>query len=126
MSLCLYAALGGALLGVVPGDVWELRWTHSVEKVEWREVWRAAPGRRLALTQAQVKGAGAGMEPGPGAQLVDAWWRWVPDLPPLVEATLAASGFTAEHTLCAADDCRRLSAWAGGADDAALTLKVCP
>lgn len=127
VSLCLYAALGGALLGAVPGDAWELRWTHSVEKVEWREVWREAPGGLLRLAQAQVKGAGAGMEPGPGSRLIDGWWTWAPDAPPLPAVTLAASAYTAEHILCAAgDDCRRLSAWAGGVADAALTLKICP
>lgn len=131
VSLCLYAALGGALLGVVPGDAWELRWTHSVEKIEWREVWRQAPGGLLRLNQAQVKGAGAGMEPGPGSRLIGGWWIWAPDAPPLPAVTLAASAYTAEHLICAAvnasdgGDCRRLSAWAGGVADTALTLKVC-
>lgn len=127
LSLCLYAALGGALLGAIPGDAWELRWTHSVEKVEWREVWREAPGGLLQLARAHVKGAGAGMEPGPASRLIDGWWVWAPDAPPQPAVTLAASSYTAEHRLCAAGgDCRRLSEWAGGASDTALTLKVCP
>ena len=123
MSLCLYA-LGGALLASAPGGAWELRWTHSVARTEWREVWRAAPGAGLVLDEARVKGAGAGMEPGPDARLIGGWWTWRPAMGPLPALILAASDFSDEHTLCAGDDCRLLSAWAGGGGQP-VELRVC-
>jgi hypothetical protein len=124
LSLCVYL-LGGALLATLPGEVFELRWTHSVARTEWREVWRVAPDGALILEEARINGTGAGMEPGEGAWSADGRQVWKPDGPPLPEVTLAASDFTAEHVLCAGEDCRVLSAWTGGIRDAAVTLKGC-
>lgn len=96
-----------------------LEWTHSVERVHWREVWQLRP-EGLALISAKVKGSGAGMEAGPDAVLQDGWWRW--DIsPPLVldELVLGASGATgAGWTLCDPDlpgSCREIGADAGAA-----------
>lgn len=85
-----------------------LDWTHSVEKIEWRENWRIE-GDRLHLARAAIKGSGAGMEPGPDATLQGGWWVWTPDLPPQSELLLASSGATvsAWH-LCDAQTCRDL------------------
>jgi hypothetical protein len=124
LSLCVYL-LGGALLATLPGEVFQLRWIHSVAKTEWREVWRVAPDGGLILEEARINGTGAGMEPGDGAKLIDGRQVWKPAVPPLPELTLAASDFTAEHVLCAGDDCRDLSVWTGGIRDAAVTLKGC-
>jgi hypothetical protein len=47
-----------------------LVWTHSVERTEWRESWRVTPAG-LVLTEARVKGSGAGMEPATDAVWID-------------------------------------------------------
>nr|WP_211113967.1 DUF1850 domain-containing protein [Azospirillum picis] len=121
--MCLFA-LGGALLAAVPGTDFTLSWTHSIEKTEWRERWTVEDGRLRPL-EARIRGTGAGMEPGPGARLTaDGWLSWVPDLPPQDAVTLAASGFTGEHRLCAGADCRPLSAWTGMADHP-VTMRAC-
>ena len=112
-------AVGAAILALASPDV-SLRWTHSVERVEWREAWRVGPDA-LTLTRARVRGSGAGMEPGEGARLVDGWWEWSPGL--VVPAlALAASGATGGGwTLCADGACRTL----GGARGAPIVLRPC-
>lgn len=123
-GLCLFA-LGGALLASLPGAEFSLSWTHSIEKTEWREQWRIDAGR-LRLVEARIRGVGAGMEPGPDARTTaDGWMVWTPDLPSQDSVTLAASGFTSEHRLCAGGECRPLSGWTGMADRA-ITLRACP
>jgi hypothetical protein len=111
MTACLLA--GATVLSLAAGE-FTLEWTHSVERVRWRETWQLRSGG-LALLEARVKGSGAGMEPGEGARLVDGWWVWSPGtwVPSL---TLAASGATGGGwTLCADGGCRELGAAAGEA-----------
>lgn len=110
MSLCLLAGARAVALGAT---AFTLSWTHSVEKVRWEESWRLA-GDGLVLTEARVKGSGAGMEPGPDAVLEDGWWVWRPSLPPLPALVLAASGATTGGwTLCTAAGCRVVGAEPG-------------
>lgn len=123
VALCL-SALGGAVLAALPGPAFTLSWTHSVEKTEWREDWRIEAGR-LSLTEARVKGTGAGMEPPQGARLADGWWIWVPAVPPLERLVLAASSYTPDHRLCAGGECRPLHGWIGGPVPSPLELKPC-
>lgn len=108
--LCLLA--GGK--AVVLGLGFTLGWIHSVEHTGWRETWAAAPGG-MVLTLAQVRGSGAGMDPGPGARLVDGgWWVWQPDLPVQPELRLAASGATgAGWEVCGDAGCRVVGATPG-------------
>ncbi len=117
MSACLM--IGATALSLAAG-VFDLSWTHSVEKVEWRERWRVEDGA-LHLTRAWVRGSGAGMEPGPEARLEDGWWVWAPRLTtPALD--LAASGATgAGWTLCADGQCREI----GTAPGEALHLTPC-
>ncbi|MEO7246121.1 MAG: DUF1850 domain-containing protein [Rubrivivax sp.] len=70
MSLC--AAAGGVLLAIA-AESFTLAWTHSVERVEWRERWQV-DGGSLRLVESRVQGSGAGMEPPDGAVLRDGWW----------------------------------------------------
>lgn len=113
--------LAGALAIALDHPGFTLRWTHSVERIEWREDWRIE-GNQLRLTQAAVKGSGAGMEPGEGAIRRDGWYEWQPDLPPLPEIVLAASGATGGGwRICQDESCQII----GAASGEALHLRVC-
>ncbi|MDF1607838.1 DUF1850 domain-containing protein [Hoeflea sp. YIM 152468] len=113
MGLALCVAAAGKTMVIATG-IFSLSWTHSVEKTEWREDWRVRP-EGLELTQARVKGSGAGMDPGEGAQLVDGWWLWTPKVPLVPELVLAASGATVSAwDLCHPGGCTSLGADAGG------------
>lgn len=114
VALCI-ALLGGALLAELPADRFTLSWTHSVERIEWQEDWRATP-EGLRIEQARVRGHGAGMEVPDGATLSDGWWRYQPSLAPLERLVLANSDFTADYRLCTADGCRPLSEVTGATD----------
>ncbi|EYD73709.1 DUF1850 domain-containing protein [Limimaricola hongkongensis] len=104
MSACLM--IGGVALGLAAGT-FELEWTHSVEKIGWRESWRVEDGA-LHLDEARVRGSGAGMEPGPEARLQNGWWVWAPGLS-IPALDLAASGATgAGWRLCADGNCREI------------------
>lgn len=119
MSACLMA---GAVAITLAGPAFRLEWTHSVERTGWREEWRIeADG--LHLTEAAVRGSGAGMEPGEGAVLRNGWYVWNPHLPPQPELLLAASGATpgAWH-LCDTAACHDI----GGPASAAIRLRPCP
>ena len=110
MSACLLA--GGKALMLASG-LFTLSWTHSVEKVEWRETWRITPAG-LQVVEARVKGSGAGMEPPADARLQDGWWVYAPALGQVPELRLAASGATGGGwRLCANEECWQLGAEAG-------------
>ena len=105
MALCLF--LGGQGV-VIAATFFTLAWSHSVERSEWQEDWRATPAG-LEIVEARVKGSGAGMEPGAAARLSGGWWRWRPSLPPQRRLVLARSGAAGEGwRLCAAGACRTL------------------
>lgn len=112
----------GATVLSLTGSGFDLSWTHSVEKTEWRESWEIGTDG-LRLTEAAVKGSGAGMDPGAGARLEDGWWIWTPSLPPVPSLKLAASGTTeGGWKLCDRTTCRQIGATPGSA----LTLAPCP
>lgn len=111
MTGCLMA--GAMMIALAEGGSFTLEWTHSVEREDWRETWEVTEDHRLHLTQAAVKGSGAGMEPGEGGHFEDGWWVWAPDLPRVPALSLAASGKTpSAWTLCGAD-CTELGASSG-------------
>jgi hypothetical protein len=105
LSLCLTSVGVVKTLSIA---AFTLAWTHSVEKVEWQEDWRITP-QGLELTQARVKGSGAGMEPPPEAQLVDGWFQWRPARAALPEVVLGNSGAAGEWRLCSEGGCHTLS-----------------
>ncbi len=111
LALCIALAGGGEPVRV-PADGFTLSWTHSIEKVEWREEWTVRE-EGIRPARAMVKGSGAGMEPPEGSRLEDGWWVYAPRIPAQERVVLAASGFTAAHTLCVGGDCRPLNDWAG-------------
>ncbi|MDK9695131.1 MAG: DUF1850 domain-containing protein [Siculibacillus sp.] len=121
-SLCLVAGDVGVRLATA---LLTLSWTHSIEKVEWRETWRAVPAG-LELVEARVKGSGAGMEPGEDARLVGGWWVWRPERPAVAEVVLARSGVTADWRVCVEGTCRPVGEILGpAADGVAARLVAC-
>jgi hypothetical protein len=122
LSLCLASAGAAKALSVV---AFTLVWTHSIEKVQWQEDWRLT-SRGLEITEARVKGSGAGMEPAPEARLAGGWFRWKPDRLPMREVTLGNSGAAGEWLLCAEGKCRTLSAILGHPVGAEVTtMRAC-
>ena len=125
-ALCIALAGAGtanAPLARLPVEAFSLIWTHSVERIEWREDWRIANGK-LVLEEARVRGNGAGMEVPDGAKLVDGSWVYRPHVPPLERLNLANSSFTADYRICVKDGCRNL-ADVTGVSDKPLTLYPC-
>lgn len=106
-ALCLAA---GAITARVPASHFTLRWQHSIEKVEWEEDYEVV-GPWLFLSEARIRGSGAGMEPPPGSRLVDGVWHYRLKDPWRREVLLARSGFVADWELCVEGGCRRLWHW---------------
>lgn len=105
MSLCI--AAGGTIIALAATS-FSLSWTHSVEKTEWVEKWTVVE-HTLRLEEASVQGAGAGISLPDNARLHDGFWTYSPDLPPLRQLSLAASGATASPwTLCTNTSCLQL------------------
>lgn len=102
MGLCLAAAAASVAL---PLETFTLAWTHSIEKVRWEEDYRITSDA-LVLTEARIRGSGAGMEPPEGAVLKEGVWHYRPSLPPLPRLRLARSGFVADYALCDGAACR--------------------
>ena len=117
------AAAADAPVARLPVEDFSLAWTHSVERIEWREDWRIANGK-LVLDEARVRGNGAGMEVPDGAKLVDGSWVYRPHVPPVERLNLANSSFTADYRICAKDGCRNLVD-VTGVSDKPLTLYPC-
>lgn len=119
-ALCLAA---GALHITLPIQQFTLRWQHSIEKIEWAEDWEVADGW-LHLSQARIRGSGAGMEPPDGATLFDGVWHYGLTDPWRREVVLARSEFVPDYELCIAQQCRRLWHWVPIAAGA-TTLYAC-
>ncbi|MGO4909085.1 DUF1850 domain-containing protein [Pseudorhodobacter sp. W20_MBD10_FR17] len=118
MTVCLMV---GAALLALPTPDFTLRWTHSVEKIDWVESWRIN-GQSLTLTGVKIKGSGAGMEPADDAKLENGWWVWQPNTT-VPKLTLAASGATGSGWhFCTDSGCQDL----GTTASAAITVKPCP
>ena len=105
LSLCLASA---GIVKALSIATFTLVWTHSIEKVDWQEDWRVTP-EGLLMTQARVKGSGAGMEPPPGARLINGWYQWRPDRGPMPQVVLGNSGAAGEWRLCHGGNCKTLS-----------------
>ncbi len=118
-ATCLMAGTLAIALG--PSGQFSLEWTHSVEKAGWREHWQVTGDHRLRLTGAAVKGAGAGMEPGPGGHFETGWWVWRTDGPTVPALELAASGATVSGWRLCAVDCVTL----GAAREAPIRIAPC-
>jgi len=121
MALCVIGAGEAVRIAAV---AFSLSWTHSVEKIPWQEQWRIEPDA-LVLTEARVKGSGAGMEPPPDAKLVGGWFVWRPVDPKRSEIVLRAVPSISPWTICIEGRaCSHLDALLGRAADP-VTLKPC-
>lgn len=97
MGLCLSTAI--ATVSLV-ANAFTLGWTHSIEQIRWEEDWRVVDGG-LLLETVRVQGHGAGMEPPPGAVLLDGVWAWHPR-EMHAELRLTRSEHTPDYTWCMA------------------------
>lgn len=116
MSLCLAA---GAVSAVLAIESFTLSWIHSIEKIRWEEDWRIEAGA-LVITEARIRGSGAGMEPPAGSVLKDGIWHYRPAVPPQQILRLTHSPYTAGYTLCTATLCRPLADHLPGLPDTAI------
>lgn len=123
-ALCIGLLGTTAPAAVVPEPAFTLRWTHSVEKIVWREAYVLAPGG-LRLTEAAVQGTGAGMEPPPEARLVDGWYVYAPDRT-VADIVIPDSDFTGPMTLCAGGRCAPVADWARRPAGAITPVRLWP
>lgn len=120
-GICLVAGLLVAVLD----DAVTLSWTHSIQKTVWEEDYRRE-GAALRLTEARVRGTGAGMEPPAGALLRDGAWHYTPALPPLHGVNLRHSPHVAPYQVCSTGTCRTMPEWLPALpDDAIIELRPC-
>jgi hypothetical protein len=121
-GLCLAA---GKILAALPIASFTLAWTHSIEKSRWEEDW-AVVGHTLVLREARIRGAGAGMEPPPGARLENGIWHYIPPNTALNTLRLTHSPHVAGYEICIASRCQSLADLLPGIDDnAVIELSVC-
>ncbi len=124
MAAPLLICLSGAGATVRLGTAITLLWTHSVQKTEWAEDWRAS-AEGLTLTEMRIEGSGAGMEPPPDAVLQGDRYVAHPKATPLPSLALRRSGATADYRICVEGRCTQMSdLLPAGADP--VTLSVCP
>ena len=122
MPLCLVA---GALATVLAADHFTLAWTHSIEKIRWEEDY-AVEGQVLRLTEARIRGSGAGMEPPDGAVLdAGGVWHYTPKLAPLAVLRITQSPYTAGYELCRGGSCSPLAALLPGLPEGVVELRAC-
>jgi hypothetical protein len=110
--LCLTA---GAVAVTLATQSFTLAWIHSVEKTEIREDYRLS-GDHLVLTEARIKGSGAGFDPPPGAVLDGGWWLYRPNRE-MKALTLARSNAPGEWQICFDGLCHALAHYLPNSND---------
>ena len=121
-GLCLAAA---ALSVALPIQDFTLAWTHSIEKIRWEEDYRIE-GSQLILSEARIRGTGAGMEPPEGSVLKDGVYHYHPALRTVQRLNLARSAYVADYELCWDGICHPMKEVAGSVDAApAVEVFVC-
>ena len=127
IAVCLAAA---GLAISLPLQAFTLNWTHSIEKILWEEdykVVQTTSGARLQLTEARIRGSGAGMEPPPDAVLKNGVWHYRPPLAPLDRLHLTRSDYVADYKLCWGGKCHPLAELVGPPSKAPLVdVFACP
>ena len=118
--ICLSA---GAMVATLAVQGFTLSWVHSVQKSEIQEDYRLEAGG-LMLSEARIKGSGAGFDPPPGSQLREGWWRWRPDSQHH-ELILARSSAPGEWRICLDQSCHPLSHYLPESGDMAVQIAAC-
>ena len=122
MSLCVAA---GGVIVTLALQSFTLAWTHSIEKIRWEEDYRIE-GTQLVLTEARVRGSGAGMEPPDDSKFVNGVWHYDPHLPPLNQLRLTQSIYAPGYELCQRDRCVPLTDYAPRAQNGdVIELRSC-
>ena len=121
MPLCV--AAGGVVVALALQS-FTLAWTHSIEKVRWEEDYRIE-GSALRLTEARIRGSGAGMDPPQGARLEHGVWHYTPTLPELPVLRLTQSRFAQGYELCHDGSCRPLIDHLPGVADGIIEITAC-
>lgn len=106
IGLCV---LGGGVALSIAASTFTLSWTHTVEKTLWLERW-TVEADRLRLTEAEVEGSGAGMDPAPDARRLGDRYVWNPD-ETRAEVVLRRDPHAGDWRLCAAGRCAMLGDW---------------
>ena len=121
--LCLAAGAVAASLAI---ESFTLTWIHSIEKIRWEEDWRIER-HALQLTEARIRGSGAGMEPPPDATIGKGVWHYRPNLPPQAVLRLTHSPYVTGYELCTPTQCSPLADLLPGIDNnAVIELRECP
>lgn len=124
MALCVAAT--GVISVSLAIQGFTLGWTHSIEKIRWEEDWQLRQGE-LVLSEARIRGTGAGMEPPTEAQLINGVWHYKPALEPLGLLRLTQSPHTAGYEICYEGNCQLLADLLPGiAEQAVIELRACP
>lgn len=110
IGLCL--GLAGVAWAQLPISSFTLAWNHTIEKIRWEEDYRVSQ-QGLVLTEARVKGNGAGMEIPSGARLEKGSWHYQRQLPPLQPLSLGRSPQAGDYQLCFDQQCHEMSEWLG-------------
>ena len=100
-----------------------LAWEHTVEKVRWEEDYELQDSL-LLLTEARVRGTGAGMDIPDDAVFAGGVWRYRPNLPPLAQITLTNLMLPLGYDMCVAAKCSRLRELIGD-EERPLTFSAC-
>jgi hypothetical protein len=120
--LCITA---GGLAAALALDSFTLAWTHSIEKIRWEEDYQVE-GQALRLSEARIRGSGAGMEPPQGAVLdARGVWHYVPALAPLSVLRITQSTYTSGYQFCHAGRCQALTELLPGLTDGVVELRAC-
>lgn len=122
IGTCLLVA--GTFQALLDGDRFSVAWRHSVEKTRWEEHYRRVDGA-IVLEESRIEALGAGMEPPPGARLVEGSWRWAPAAAPLAELRLTLSPYAGDYTICWSGGCAPLRTLVRAPDIAVVTLTPC-
>jgi hypothetical protein len=122
VGICLVA---GLITATLPLSAFTLGWTHSIEKIRWEEDWHIDAGA-LVISEARIRGSGAGMEPQPDAVLKDGVWHYRPALPPQTVLRLTHSPYPGGYELCVEGRCRTLADYLPGIDNSVvIELREC-
>jgi len=122
-GICIALAASAVVLARLPERM-TLAWEHTVEKVRWEEDYRLE-GSRLLLTEARVRGTGAGMDIPDDAVFTAGVWRYRPALSPLAQITITNSLLPLGYDLCVDGKCSRLHDVIGD-EERQLTISACP